>query len=124
VDHLVYLLKSHGPGSATAHKGWALAQAICDSPDDRTGFGYQHVSATKTVWDAHTERRAEISSDHAVPRHDHPRARLHWLFGSGCCLGRRSFDLEVDHGLFAPIARDLQRLEPPASRQLSDAHRL
>jgi transglutaminase-like putative cysteine protease len=38
-------------------KGWPLVQAICDYVHDRITFGYQHASATKTAWDAYTERR-------------------------------------------------------------------
>ncbi len=38
-------------------KGWPLVQAICDYVHDHIRFGYEHASATKTAWDAHTERR-------------------------------------------------------------------
>jgi transglutaminase-like putative cysteine protease len=38
-------------------KGWPLVQAICDYVHDRTTFGYEHASPTKTAWDAHAERR-------------------------------------------------------------------
>ena len=38
-------------------KGWPLVQAICDYVHDRTKFGYEHASPTKTAWDAHSEQR-------------------------------------------------------------------
>ena len=38
-------------------KGWPLVQAICDYVHDRTRFGYEHASPTKTAWDTYTERR-------------------------------------------------------------------
>ncbi len=68
VDHLVYLLGSRYCETdrfteiawsrfANIPKGWPLVQAVCDYVHDRIRFGYQHASATKTAWDAHTERR-------------------------------------------------------------------
>jgi transglutaminase-like putative cysteine protease len=67
-EHLVYLLGSRYCETdrfteiawsrfGNIPKGWALVQAICDYVHDRIRFGYQHASATKTAWDAHTERR-------------------------------------------------------------------
>jgi transglutaminase-like putative cysteine protease len=38
-------------------KGWPLVQAICDYVHDRIKFGYEHASATRTAWGAHTARR-------------------------------------------------------------------
>jgi transglutaminase-like putative cysteine protease len=68
VDHLVYLLGSRYCETdrftdiawslfGNVPKGWALVQAICDYVHNRIKFGYEHASATKTAWDAHTERR-------------------------------------------------------------------
>jgi transglutaminase-like putative cysteine protease len=68
VEHLVYLLGSRYCETdrfteiawsrfGNVPKGWPLVQAICDYVHDRISFGYEHASATKTAWDAHTERR-------------------------------------------------------------------
>jgi transglutaminase-like putative cysteine protease len=37
--------------------GWARVQAVCDWVHDHVEFGYQHARATKTAWDAYTERK-------------------------------------------------------------------
>jgi transglutaminase-like putative cysteine protease len=68
VEHLVYLLGSRYCETdrfteiawsrfGNIPKGWPLVQAICDYAHDHIRFGYKHASATKTAWDAHTERR-------------------------------------------------------------------
>ena len=36
--------------------GWARVQAIVDYAHDRIEFGYHHARATKTAFDAHSER--------------------------------------------------------------------
>jgi transglutaminase-like putative cysteine protease len=38
-------------------KGWPLVQAICDFVHGHITFGYVHASATRTAFDAYTERR-------------------------------------------------------------------
>jgi transglutaminase-like putative cysteine protease len=38
-------------------RGWPLVNAISDYVHNRITFGYAHASATKTAWDADTERR-------------------------------------------------------------------
>jgi transglutaminase-like putative cysteine protease len=68
VDTLVYLLGSRYCETdrfteiawsrfGNLPKGWPLVQAICDYIHDRTTFGYEHASPTKTAWQAHAERR-------------------------------------------------------------------
>jgi transglutaminase-like putative cysteine protease len=37
-------------------RGWARVQAIVQYVHDRIRFGYQHASATRSAWDAHSER--------------------------------------------------------------------
>ena len=67
VEHLVYMLGSRYCETdrfteiawsrfGNVPKGWQLVQAICDYVHDRIRFGYEHASATKTAWDAHSER--------------------------------------------------------------------
>jgi transglutaminase-like putative cysteine protease len=36
--------------------GWGRVQAICDFVHRQVTFGYQHARATKTAWEAHSER--------------------------------------------------------------------
>jgi transglutaminase-like putative cysteine protease len=68
VDVLIYLLGSRycetDRLSAIAWslfgqvpKGWPLVQAICDYVHNHITFGYEHASATKTAFDAYTEKR-------------------------------------------------------------------
>jgi transglutaminase-like putative cysteine protease len=37
--------------------GWGRVQAICDFVHRHITFGYQHARATKTAWEAHSERQ-------------------------------------------------------------------
>jgi transglutaminase-like putative cysteine protease len=68
VDTLIYLLGSRycetDRLSALAWslfgqvpKGWPLVQAICDYVHNHITFGYEHASATRTAFDAYTEKR-------------------------------------------------------------------
>jgi transglutaminase-like putative cysteine protease len=45
-------------------RGWPLVNAISDYVHNRITFGYAHASATKTAWDADTERRG-VCRDYA-----------------------------------------------------------
>ena len=36
--------------------GWARVQAICDFVHNHIAFGYEHARATKTAWEAYTEK--------------------------------------------------------------------
>lgn len=68
VETLVYLLGSRYCETdrlsefawstfGTVPKGWTLVQTIVDFVHERLAFGYEHASATKTAFDAFTEKR-------------------------------------------------------------------
>jgi transglutaminase-like putative cysteine protease len=44
--------------------GWARVQAICDFVHNHISFGYEHARATKTAWEAYSERRG-VCRDYA-----------------------------------------------------------
>ena len=44
--------------------GWPRVQAICDYVHHHIAFGYEHARATKTAWEAYTERKG-VCRDYA-----------------------------------------------------------